>query len=172
MPETTLDARVRRLLDREEIADCLVRYTRGADRLDVELFHSAFHPGALDCRGGGSLSPQEFLDGWLPKQPERDVTQHFLSNHTIEIDGDVAHVESYHLVAVKLKTSGTISLHSGRYVDRFEKRDGVWAIAVRVVVPEWHGLVTAASASPVLARSDWGRRSSDDPSYERPLQAR
>jgi hypothetical protein len=36
----------RERLDREEIRHCMMRYTRGIDRLDVELLRSAFHPDA------------------------------------------------------------------------------------------------------------------------------
>jgi hypothetical protein len=172
MTDTDLDPRLRTLLDRQEIVDCLLRYTRGLDRLDLDLFRSAFHPDALDSRSGGATTIDEFLDSWLPKQPDRDVTQHFITNHMIDIDGDVAHVETYHLVAVKLKQSPELSLHAGRYADRLERRDGEWRIAVRLAVPSWHGLVMTPEASEVLSRSDWSRRSKEDPTYERPLLPR
>lgn len=164
-------AMLQELWDRKEIEGALLRYTRGLDRLDIELYRSAFTADGLDHHGP-ARTPEEFLEEWLPKQPDREVTEHIVSNLTIEIDGDTAHAESYHLVAVKQLGEEVVNLHAGRYADRLQKEDGVWRIAVRVVIPSWHGVVPAAVASPILSRSDWGRRSPEDPSYERPLVAR
>ena len=39
-------ARIQHLLDRQDITDCLTRFSRGMDRFDRDLFLSAFHPDA------------------------------------------------------------------------------------------------------------------------------
>ncbi len=39
-------ARFERLLNRQDITDCLTRFCRGIDRFDRDLFLSAFHPDA------------------------------------------------------------------------------------------------------------------------------
>jgi hypothetical protein len=164
-------ARLQELWDRKEIEETLLRYTRGLDRLDLDLYRSAFTADGTDNHGPAK-SPDEFLEEWMPKQDGREVTEHIVSNLTIEIDGDTAHVESYHLVAVKQKDEDVVNLHAGRYADRLVRQDGAWRIAVRVVMPSWHGRVSSAVGSPILSRSDWGRRSTEDPTYDRPLQAR
>jgi hypothetical protein len=165
------DRRIDELIDRQDILDTLLRYTRGLDRLDLDLYRSAFHDDGLDCHGP-AISPDGFLEWWLPKQDSREVTEHLVSNHTIDIDGDVAHVESYHLVAVKQHGEDRVNLHAGRYADRLERRDGVWRISLRVVIPSWHGIVPTEVGSAVISRSNWGRRSQEDPTYERPLATR
>ena len=42
---------LRKLLDRQEILDCLTRYCRGVDRLDKSILLSAYHPDARDDHG-------------------------------------------------------------------------------------------------------------------------
>ena len=44
-------ARLERLADRQDILDCLGRFSRGMDRFDRELFLSAFHPDATIAAG-------------------------------------------------------------------------------------------------------------------------
>ena len=56
----------------------------------------------------------------------------------------------------------------GRYVDRFERRDGVWRIAYRQGVNEWMRY-EAASDRGFFDRpaSERGRRDRSDPVYRR-----
>jgi hypothetical protein len=62
-------------------------------------------------------------------------TQHILSNHSCEIDGNVAHTETYcHCFSVP--PPGCNRLSSGRFVDRLEKRSGKWAIVSCASLPE------------------------------------
>ena len=44
-------ARLERLADRLDITDCLTRFSRGMDRLDRDIFLSAFHPDAIIAAG-------------------------------------------------------------------------------------------------------------------------
>ena len=44
-------ARLIHLIDRQDILDCLTRFSRGMDRFDRELFLSAFHPDAFIAAG-------------------------------------------------------------------------------------------------------------------------
>lgn len=166
------DERLRALLDRQEIFDCLLRYTRGLDRLDEELVRSAFHADGVDCHGPVSGSSEQFLEWWLPLQGSREATQHFITNHTVELDGDVAHAETYYVAVVKQTASDDAELFAGRYVDRLERRDGEWKIAVRVVLPTWGATLDASQMKKVFERKHTGSRDRSDPSYERPLQPR
>lgn len=163
-------AELRDLIDREKIQQCLLRYTRGIDRLDVELILSAFHPDAIDYHAQGRRgSAQDFLDWWLPTQPPREVAQHFVTNTTIDLDGDQAHVESYFIAVMKAKGQDTTYLTGGRYVDRLEQRQGQWKIALRLVHIEWtvDGKAVQLAGFKGLGT---GTRDRTDPSYMRPLQ--
>jgi hypothetical protein len=165
-------AAVRELLDRQAILDCLHRYARGVDRVDEELILSAYHEDAIDDHGtaGGDFvgSPKEFV-AWVRSVDERvTATQHYLTNHSVELDGDVAHAESYFISM--LRFGDVVRLGGGRYLDRFERRDGAWRIAARVVVGEWSTELEQAAweAAPVHLP----RRDRSDLSYARPLETR
>lgn len=160
------------LLDKEAIRDCFLRYTRGIDRTDVELIKSAFHPDAVDNHARGVCgSIEQMLDWWLPQQPDRAATQHFVTNQTIDIDGNIAHVETYFLVFIKQKSEARGALIGGRYADRLERRDGAWKIALRVVLPEWQADADAGNTEWVSqAGAVPGVRDRTDLTYQRPLQ--
>jgi hypothetical protein len=96
---------------------------------------------------------------------------HLVANQLIELDGDRARAETY-----------GVAYHWGdppddhrrnfttgfRYVDRFERRDGVWAIARRVAVREWTQRVSADQQWIIPPDRDGrrGRRDRDDAVYE------
>jgi hypothetical protein len=157
------------LNDREQIVDCIHRYTRGVDRADHELLLSAFHEDAVDYHGDFVGSPHEFV-AWLKLQhANRLATQHFVTNHTFEFEGDTAHVETYFMVPIRDGGRTEVELVGGRYADRFERRAGEWKISRRVVIWEWH---TSAPALPIPASVGIARRDRGDVSYLRPLEKR
>lgn len=167
-----MSAALQSLLDKEAIRDCFLRYMRGIDRLDVELIKSAFHDDAIDhhtTENRGSI--KDLLGWWIPQQESREATQHFVTNQTIALDGEIAHVESYFFVFIKQKSQDLGALIGGRYADRFEKRDGEWKIALRVVMPEWQAEADARNSGFVSrAGGAVGARDRSDPTYQRPLR--
>jgi hypothetical protein len=165
-------AAVQELLDRQRIADCMNRYARGVDRVDVELIRSAYWPDAHDSHGPFNGPLDVFLDGWVPLQQGRDVAHHLLGNHYVELDGDTADAETYFLSAAKLVGRDDLELVAGRYLDRFERRAGEWRILSRLVVLDWQCVTDASGMAERLARSHRGARGTDDPSYERPVARR
>lgn len=174
---TTVDPEKRsgleRLLDRQDILDCLVRFSRGMDRFDRELFLSAFHADAVIAAGEFVGGPEDLYD-WasgLHRQGQ-SATQHNLLNHSCDIDGDLAHAETYYLF-VGRNRDATNWVAGGRYIDRLERRDGTWKIALRTNAIEWSGMVPATEIPfadvPDLHLNGLPSRSKDDPSYQRPL---
>jgi hypothetical protein len=165
---------LQRLIDRQAIVDCLHRYARGVDRMDEQLVLSAFHPDATIDRGVQVGTPAEFVAAFWAAQEGREACQHHLANMTVELDGDVAHAETYYAAFVKTAGSDDATLVLGRYVDRFERRDGAWAIAVRYVTRA--GQLVGRSGGEgdplgALQRHLAGARNRSDLSYERPLRA-
>ncbi|WP_317932287.1 nuclear transport factor 2 family protein [Halioxenophilus sp. WMMB6] len=166
-------ARLATLLDRQDIYDCLVRFSRGMDRFDRELFLSAFHDDALLSAGEYVAGPAEIYDWAQPLHEHGQVaTQHNLLNHSCEIDGDSAHSEIYYLFIGRNRDDSNW-LAGGRYLDRFERRNGEWKIAYRHNVIEWSG---SAPSLPIpfaevadLHLNGLSLRNKEDPSYWRPL---
>lgn len=119
----------------------VLRYCRGVDRLDLALLRSAYLPGAVDDHGVFVGDAAAFCERVLESHRRYEATMHCVLNHLVEVDGpDDARGEAY-VLSYLLRTAddGTPVLDSwwGRYADRYERRDGRWGIAHRVVVHEW-----------------------------------
>lgn len=169
------DARLQRLLDRQDICDAIYRLSRGLDRADRELALSAYHPDAIDDHGVVVLPAAEFVDWALAMHAENHHSHtHVVTNISMEIDGEIAHVESYHTSFCENKVSPD-TVATGRYVDRFEKRNGKWAIAARVCITESLYQVERMNAPEFIAAlksNGPATRSREDVSYERPLRVK
>ncbi len=164
-----LMADVRAIKDRQDIEDCLRRYSRGMDRSDRELARSAYHPDALDDHGGVYIGSGYGLVDWATDGAERSYERsyHYVTNVSIAFDGDTAHVESYFLFYAQAKGTFRVDQVGGRYIDRFERRDGVWAIAARICTTEW--TIPPELAEQIAPLGLPTPRDSTDPSYRRPL---
>jgi hypothetical protein len=171
------------LTDRQAILDVLVRYTRGVDRHDKDLVRSAFWPDAR-INLGRPMGREEYVDDEERVLATYAVHQHHITEQNVEIDGAGAHVESYVLyIAVprdraadsvgpatpgRALTSEKTEIGSGRYIERWEKRNGEWKILVREYVHDLtvHGdTVDYCGTRPCL--TTWDRQ---DLSYLRPLE--
>jgi ketosteroid isomerase-like protein len=176
------------LLDRDAIRDVVTSYCRGVDRFDRDLLLSTYHPDAMDDHAGFVGDREEFYD-WVRDMhgTHHKLTQHYVANHLVEIDGDVAHAETYMIYAALNQEGQPFSLMGGRYIDRLEKRDGKWAIAERYMLGEWaapainsaEGALTPEGgpnrrnlkpyAFEVMKSQAKPARDKTDPSYLRPL---
>jgi hypothetical protein len=180
---TALNPQVQYLKDRKDIFDAIKRYTRGADRHDKELVASAFWPEAT-ISFGAPMSRDEYVEWEETTLAGYAAHQHHVTGQTVEIDGDTAHVESYLVYFLVPRdraadaagaatlghalTSEKTRLGSGRYIERWERRDGEWKILVREYVEDLALLgdtVDLCTAGRCLG--SWDRT---DPSYERPLE--
>lgn len=164
---------VRYLLDRTEILDCVSRHARGCDRHDADLIGSTYHDDGIDEHGAAVNSGPAYA-AWANAAHAATSTAHThnVTTHTCEIDGDTAHCESYVLVGLLLGDGATVQLMSGRYLDRLERRNGRWRIAVRRSTVEWSAAADASVLrSPFFTKQAFGRGTRDDAdlSYQRPL---
>ena len=163
-------ALVRELKDRQEIYDCIMRYCRGIDRLDREMLLSAYHPGAIDDHGDYCGPVEGFVDHVFDLHfTHQQVTQHHITNHRCEIGDDVAHTESYYIFRSLNREAPLYTNASGRYIDRFEKRGGRWAIAERVCLVEIRNEHWAPTGTEGAGIYQDGLRDRGDLSYRKPL---
>jgi ketosteroid isomerase-like protein len=155
------------LLDKQAIFECVQRYARGIDRADVEMVASCYHPDAVDYHGSFVGSGRGLAEWAIAAHSQLVRTQNHITTHTVELDGDGAHAETYFLVTMR-SPAGIMQIATGRYVDRFERRHGEWRIAARLCLVE--SLARADSSdSERLEGAYLGCRGPADPSYERPL---
>lgn len=170
-PDRTLDE----LRSRAEIAEVVMAYCRGFDRCDADLLLDCFHPGATHEHGAFRGLSADFCAYGLALVRGVVLTHHQLGQISIELDGERARVESYftsyHRFGETPPPGGQAHedrIMGGRYVDRFERRDGVWRIAHRQGVNEWVRHEPATDRGfferPAAER---GRRDREDPVYRR-----
>lgn len=175
-----MNEEIQALLDKQAITEVIFRYCRGLDRMDKELSLTCWHPGGTDDHAPlYKGSAEGFLDWLWPVHAAMEATRHFVSNITIELSGDKAAVESYWHLCLRIPRDGkTFDLVGhGRYLDNFEKIDGVWAIRHRASIGDIIGvteqIVDLAEINPPLimpnnldAQPIHGARDRSDYSYE------
>lgn len=164
-----MDQRLARLLDRQEIERVLHAYCRGIDRRDLALVRSCYHDDATDRHGsffGTADAYVAWVDGLLARYR---VTTHALNQITIEFapTPDLAAVETYGLSVHRgdpAKPHQNLAI-AFRYLDRFERRAGVWKIASRVALGEWSLRLPAEAWWDVPDSHLQSRRDASDPLY-------
>ena len=162
MDSSEILARLEVVEDRQQIYDVLTRYCRALDRCDLALMKSVYWEDGYDNHGVFQGNAQDYAAFIIPEiQQWFEMTMHAICNVHIELDGHKAYAESYLISYCQVKADrGRIEgvfgpsylrdvvgegeplpqdfLYGGRYVDRLEKRDGVWRIALRTVVMDWN----------------------------------
>jgi hypothetical protein len=153
---TDIQEPLRQLLDKEAIRTVLSSYCRGVDRRDWDLVRSTFHPDAYDDHGSFKGTRDDLLQ-WLERRHGQGIEQslHTLGQCQIDfLDRDTAVAETHCRVTQRYTAEAheTRSMWGDgeaidaearivveipcRYVDRLERRNGVWAIARRTLVIE------------------------------------
>ncbi len=156
--------------DHLAIQQVLYRYSRGIDRCDQKTLKSVWWPSARADYGNGEVDALAWSDEVLSALSSMLRTQHMLSNILIELSGDVAAVETYCRAYHEIDSDdGPLELEvGGRYLDRFERRNGEWRIAHRRYVLDWNRNTPSTAQwdsefYSTLARR--GKRKPDDPFY-------
>lgn len=152
--------------DQQAIRETLYRYCRGVDRMDRALTRSCWHAdGSADYRGMFTGGADALLDWMWKLHAAMETHSHQVTNVLIEVAGERAASESYVTVALRSqagKQPARDILTRGRYVDRWSRRAGRWAIDHRIYLNDWMSFVAVPgeATSPIT-----GRRGEDDASY-------
>lgn len=168
-----LHSNVQYLLDRLAILDCIAQHARGHDRHDVDLLTEAYHTDGVD-EHGYAINPASKYAEWANAAHAAGslLHTHNITTHVCEIEGDVAHCESYVMVCLLNNDGKSARIISGRYIDRLERRDDEWKIALRRTTVD---LLLSGDASilqaPIFKEQGYakGLRDKNDVSYLRPL---
>ena len=134
-----MDKAMQALLDKQEIYELSCRYMRGLDRLDEDLLLSVFVEDAWCDYGFISGPAPEFVRFCITALTDHKANQHMIGNVLIDLDGDQAfgevYFQAYHKVMAE---SGFEDVTiSGRYLDRYERRAGVWKFTYRSERVDW-----------------------------------
>lgn len=124
------------MLDKFALQQLAWTYCHAIDRGDLRLVRSLYHDDAIDDHGPMFRgSPDEYV-AWLPSMLANwEITSHVISNMLFLIDGNQAEGELVVLAYHRTPAPDSRELIArGRYLDRYEKRDGIWRFLRRSLV--------------------------------------
>lgn len=157
---------VRLLVDKDQIRDQIYNYCRGLDRMDKALALAVWHPDAtveMSPSGFKGSGPEWIESAWRTHERIHSHT-HQMTNILIRVDGDKATSETYFISSLHAEptaTSATTRLIRGRYLDRWSRRGGRWAMDHRQIIVDFSTVENATGPNGTSA----GRRDRTDPSY-------
>jgi hypothetical protein len=160
------DAALDAALSRDAIRALLTGYSRGVDRGDKDLLTSIFWEDSTVISGIVNASGADFADGIVDYVTANlDYCFHSNANEWIEVKGD--HGVGEHYVIAHLCAGGQDVMTGGRYIDRYERREGIWKIASRTFVADWNtthpkSLELDGMYEPLKTRGSFGK---GDPIY-------
>lgn len=183
--DATLLQQIQEMLDKQAVAEVMMTYCRAIDHLNEDLLRTVFHPDSKHAHGfkGPSSTTDgspDFVAYALGVLRAYHRTHHHLGNIFVEIEGDVAFTEAYFTAFHRMRAKGDPLAASnafdtemdyfvaGRYLDRMEKRNGMWKITHRTGLTDW--IRTEAPSSRDMASMPaylLGQHSTDDLVFHR-----
>jgi hypothetical protein len=162
------------MLDKHQLHELVLTYCRASDRRDFALIRTLYHDDAIDDHGAMFSGPVDEFVAWLPgAMAQFEATQHSISNALFEVEGDRANGEIYALAYHRTHPPDAQEIViGGRYLDRYERRNGAWKFVHRSLALDWCNVraVDPAAYRQFAAGAALGRPGADDPSYaELPL---
>ncbi len=157
------------MLSWHAIYNLLCDYMRGQDRLDPVLHRSVFHDDATTDYGSFTGTADEFVAFAQGVLSPHLSNHHMIGQVRIDFEGDTAFGEVYFQAFHRtLSDAGAADLWvSGRYVDRYERRDGHWKIAHRSELVDWTRLEPAGDDALKAMNFPLGQRAPHDLSCRR-----
>ena len=99
----------------------------------------------------GTTQVRRGYNGVIIHEDGTPSTKHVISNVTIELDGAHASARSYFTVLQARPDLPLQPIIAGRYHDRFEKVDGQWRFAERMILPDLIGDLSRHMSDPDIA---------------------
>jgi ketosteroid isomerase-like protein len=115
--------------DTDTLRNVLQQYARAADARDLDALAALVHPDAVIEGSRGVQTLGEWLDAMRGPRPF-PVSMHLLGDPLIELDGDVARLDTYAVVfQIGDGNAGQADLTLGiRYFDELTRTSGRWRI--------------------------------------------
>lgn len=136
--QDSLQARVRKLEDREEIGRLLVLYGRYLDRRDFASFSSLFSDSEGEWIGGmgrakGRQAIRTLMESTIGELPEDSAAAglHLFTNESIEIEGDRARAETKWVFVMPDAEGRPRPVYLGHYEDTFLRESDGWKFSRR-----------------------------------------
>lgn len=151
-----MDISQREAGDRLAILDIVARYAQSVDKFDASACVALFtEDGKFELHGGHEvISGQDELKPFFERAFEWSNgggEMHCMTDTTIDIDGDSAHVETAATSYIQ-RVPGKVSVRGIRYIDTMVRTDAGWKIAVRSHNVFWQFDVPSTSVD-IVART-------------------
>ncbi len=165
------DPVLQEMLDEHALRKLVHGYCRAVDRGDTETLRGMYHPDAVDGHGAFSTgSVDDFLGRLAASRKHLRSMQHHITTVNFAIDGDRAEGEIYSIAThtFAAKHGETEVIVGGRYLDKYQKRDGTWRFLERTIVTDWAHVHDPSSVDlrhPMVKDSPKGSLGPDDPSF-------
>jgi hypothetical protein len=163
---------VQEMLDEYALRKLVHSYCRAVDRFDLETLRGLYHADAEDSHGSfSSGSVDTFLRTLAETRPYIRSMQHHITTTNFAISGDIAEGEIYSIATHSFAAGDgeTEIVVGGRYLDKYEKRDGTWKFITRCIVTDWAHVNDPSAVDvshPITRDTPQGRPGPDDPSHE------
>jgi hypothetical protein len=160
-----MEALLHQLADKQAITEQIYRYCRAMDRMDHDLGYAVWHDDGTADYGEANFvgTGRGFIDHVNRQHAHLLAHSHQVTNVLIELDGDYAGSESYVTATLQMEREGKHlrMLVCSRYVDKWSRRGGRWAIDHRIALMD---LAEMAEVTPMPLHKT-GSRDRNDPSY-------
>jgi hypothetical protein len=160
------------MLDEHALRKLVHAYCRAVDRGDIPALRQLYHPDAVDAHGAFSTGAVEgFFEQLVASRPYLRAMAHNITTVNFAIEGTAAEGEIYNIAVHTLagKSRDIDLIIGGRYLDKYEKRNGVWKLLERTIVTDWARVTDPSSmdlSHPITADSLKGTLDENDPSFE------
>src|SRR3569833_1470789 len=159
------------LLDKQAITEVLYRYCRAMDRVDRDATLAIWHKDGTcnysSTAGVPDMLFRDYLTGSTKSRQGFANHSHQITNILIELEGDRAMSEAYFTASLQTEPAdGMITEHlwRGRYLDRWSRRSGNWAIDHRQVIFDSYTPYDFPAERAKGAPTTLSRRDAEDPS--------
>jgi ketosteroid isomerase-like protein len=168
---TSTDTGLQEMLDEFHLRRLVHAYCRAVDRGDLAQLQNLYHHDAVDAHGGFSAGgADDFLNQLAASRPYIRSMQHHITTVNFAVSGDTAEGEIYMIATHTLATGdGKVDVVvGGRYLDKYEKRNGAWKFVNRTIVTDCayvNDPSTVDLSHPITRDTPRGTPDANDPSY-------
>ncbi|MDV3133783.1 nuclear transport factor 2 family protein [Mycobacterium sp. 29Ha] len=167
-----MEPALQEMLDEHALTKLVHAYCRAVDRGDIDALRDLYHHDAVDAHGGFSTGSVEgFFEQLTASRPYLRAMQHHITTVNFAVEGNSAEGEIYNIAVHTLagKERDVDLVIGGRYLDKYEKRDGTWKLLERTIVTDWARVSDPSAmdmSHPITKDTLKGALDEADPSYQ------
>lgn len=140
-----MEEQLQALLDKQAIAELVVRYSRTLDWLDDAGQAACYWPDAAIDYGFFVGTAADFVPVVMAVERSTGRRWHMLNSHAVTLTSATSAIGECYGIAVGLRREGDApykgNMYGGRYLDEYAKRDGgngpEWRISKRQYIMDW-----------------------------------